>query len=477
MKRRNKWILLGLAGAALGGGFAYSRTVWDYPWAAMELDAAVKEYRSLGLPWEAQEANPPVTTPGDNAAPMLEAVAQQLAKSRQRELPFQATLAEKAAFVRANAPIYARIEEAMKRSHYRPDRDWDRGTRMEFVDLAGAKEVQKLLSYRARLRAAEGDAAGAVDDLERMRRLALWVNEEPTFMSGLVAIALDAIATRTVEVLVESLAKNPPALSRLRQVMEPSFPMESLYRAIRAEAYFGVATLRNAELLGGLDSILDPSLDELKNPPPDPDWSKLRRSGLPDGLRARAHLTRYLQVASEISRTIKPTQSPVEVAKTVGRVAEQYAEERRQSYGFVQASFSVSGEVGKAYTRAEAGRAATEALAQVVAFRRVTGRWPKTLAEADAEFPDPFDGQPLRYKVTGDEVRIYSIGDNGKDDNGITQAESARTGAMGRRAFDEVAIYPSSRRNPPRPPIPCGPGSPRSPSPSGPGFGPGPGPQ
>ena len=51
------------------------------------------------------------------------------------------------------------------------------------------------------------------------------------------------------------------------------------------------------------------------------------------------------------------------------------------------------------------------------------GRWPATLDDL-AEFglptipADPFDGQPLRYRIVEDGAIVYSVGTNGEDDDG-----------------------------------------------------------
>ena len=51
------------------------------------------------------------------------------------------------------------------------------------------------------------------------------------------------------------------------------------------------------------------------------------------------------------------------------------------------------------------------------------GRWPNALDDLQSfgiakGVVDPFDGQPLRYRIETDGVSIYSIGTNGIDDGG-----------------------------------------------------------
>jgi hypothetical protein len=49
-------------------------------------------------------------------------------------------------------------------------------------------------------------------------------------------------------------------------------------------------------------------------------------------------------------------------------------------------------------------------------YRLKKGKWPVTLSELVPL--DPFDGKPLRYRLRGDGVTVYSVGVDGKDDGG-----------------------------------------------------------
>jgi hypothetical protein len=67
-------------------------------------------------------------------------------------------------------------------------------------------------------------------------------------------------------------------------------------------------------------------------------------------------------------------------------------------------------------------------LSAVVAVQRHRlrhGQPPESLNAVDSallgpasEPPDPFDGQPLRYKIEESRVLVYSVGPDGKDDGG-----------------------------------------------------------
>src|SRR5262249_35269283 len=57
-------------------------------------------------------------------------------------------------------------------------------------------------------------------------------------------------------------------------------------------------------------------------------------------------------------------------------------------------------------------------------FRLRQGRWPASLGQLRPAYlqqilPDPYDGQPLRFRRVPDGVLIYSVGPDGVDNGGI----------------------------------------------------------
>jgi len=102
-----------------------------------------------------------------------------------------------------------------------------------------------------------------------------------------------------------------------------------------------------------------------------------------------------------------------------------------------KALFPVFTQVADAYVRAQANRKCVKALLAVLEFRASHRRLPKTLAEAGVSEIDPFDGQPLRYVVSGNTCKVYSVGQDKVDDGGLR-----RSGATEKNS-DVVVQYPS----------------------------------
>jgi hypothetical protein len=77
------------------------------------------------------------------------------------------------------------------------------------------------------------------------------------------------------------------------------------------------------------------------------------------------------------------------------------------------------------------------------AYRDAHGAWPTTIQQAAlpaAALVDPFTGSPLRYRVSGDELAIYSVGPDGKDDGAHLAPESVTGRAPGVGPLLDVGI-------------------------------------
>lgn len=82
-----------------------------------------------------------------------------------------------------------------------------------------------------------------------------------------------------------------------------------------------------------------------------------------------------------------------------------------------------TGAAGKAVERVNATRDSTDAILAIDLYRRAHGNLPPTLADLAPDFlpavpTDRFDGQPLRYRVEGDEAIVWSVGYDQADGGG-----------------------------------------------------------
>ena len=89
------------------------------------------------------------------------------------------------------------------------------GTRVNVVvpSLILLMDLASFLTGDARVKAAAGDVAGALEDLTAIKRIAAHVNQEPSLVCQMIAIAIDAKAAEVIEpVLAAAATPLPPEL-------------------------------------------------------------------------------------------------------------------------------------------------------------------------------------------------------------------------------------------------------------------------
>ena len=436
--RRGLWIGLGalLAVAALGifGLYRVATIYWDFGGAAGELPAAVAEYRAKGLPFVASDLFPTPVPKGENAVPAIRAAIAALPKNtndlakaqREPEENADATLA------RYTKPL-ALAAAARNRERVDFGRDWDLGPNVLFPEYAGLKSLAKAAALRAARLARKGDDDDALRDLSLVRRLGFWVGGEPTLIGLLVRLAIEAIALNAAERCLVTAVKAPARIARYEAWLRDAPAPPSFGDALRGEMFLGVATVRNLDLLGGVDAFGRlPDGDGVEPPPLDP--ARLRRSGVPEGTKERAFLMRHLRYWTRaFDETDGLKASPEKIGAQLDRSYKALEEKKGLSYVLLRILVPVFSQAGTAVVNLSAKRAVEAGFAEALGVHARTGRWPASVSGVD-----PFTGGPLHVR-SGKNFRVWSVGRDRKDDGGILRREAPKKSGA---TFDEVAAYP-----------------------------------
>lgn len=406
-----------------------------------DMPLVVSEYRAAGLPWTQRDLNLPILQTGENAWDDLKVHSKRMSRTSRAHLREKVnTFLDKRDVAAAKAELASFGDEtvaaqrASTKRGFRVHSDWsygvwlDHNSRIEMFVL--------LLCLNSRLAALEGDMERARAFLKDAGNLSALGRQE-THLTGLLRhiVSEGMILDASLEVAHE-LAKRGGDLSVLAPFFERTLDYEILPRALRGEMYIDLATIRNMprqrELLDGRDGLDDEVTDQvghqiLENHPAPED---VTQSIVVDRL-----LTTYLKQCLErapISREL--ALDPIGASAKYDSLLDAQ-EDRWLMSGFAATIFSsdMSGPA-KAIVRHEARRRANHSLLKVLTFRSRIGRWPKDLREAGAEGEDPFNrGMTLKSTMTADEITVYSIGPNMKDDRG-------RFGKLEQRIFDDVAV-------------------------------------
>ena len=298
-------------------------------------------------------------------------------------------------------------------------RDWTRPSiAMPLPEVQNLRQSARLLALAARSESAAGDAAAALADVVRIRRIGMHAASEPTLVCGLVGQAID---TSALQVLAEVLSRlGKPDLPLLDGLSLRDFVATPIVyqRHFLGEEAFGLATL--ADLADGrlsLDFLLEATQEVpgLLHPGP-----LLYRCFLLPAEEAgyRSIMHHYQNLYAYAPRGGRFP----EIKKQIGAI-EDGLEKRREgifSSLMVPALRSVLARQvsGQAlHGAAEVLVAATRARLQTVAL---PGSAADLVPERLAVLPiDPFTTDAtLRSKTTDDAWVVYSIGPDGEDDGG-----------------------------------------------------------
>lgn len=475
-KTRVNWILVGAIVFAFilvllpwMMGFRVFNPKRDLGTAAGSLDEDVVRAKAAGVPLIASDLAPdPPVLPSENAAPwLLKAYASWEKHNRPRNFDDELLVAiedkdyKKTESIlsepdTASALALAKHAAEFPRCDFSPD--FDLGADLLYPELSHIKTWVRLLAFRAECEAHDGDHKAAIDDLRSAGRLAQDAGCEPSLISLLIRISCDAIALQSFERCLGEAKSANDIQGYVSLLSTPRPPFDDL-RILKGEAYMGIATFRNWDLLSTARSeTIDPT--------------KLRRSGMPDSQLAKAYMARRLEISIKVLSAARQLQN--DPARMYARVTNIYTPIESRvglSYDFEKMMGSIFGGTGTAELTDQAKWRTEKALAKVLLYRAVHGSFPATLEAAEATDIDPFNGQPLKYLRTANGVRIYSVGQDLHDDHGVRRQQLQPGDRLPPKTWDEVASYPAFSHPPvqpaPKPRTYPYPSRPATPQPSG----------
>ena len=454
-----KWLLgcgvLALLGCA--GLGAVVLQVVDYPVVAMRADKVAAEYRAAGLPWTKADVDRKIA-PEDNASPaFLAEIGSQAAWPQRSTKDLEDAIAQ-ADYVEARRIVnyyqreIALFEEASRAEAISFEKDWDLGVKVLFPEYAKFKAAAKLLSWRAEIRAHEGDLSGAFSDLRAGYRLSNLIAKERNLISMLVGIACQAITLRGAEYVA---AARPGDAHWIRQVREEIAGWNSeieLETAMKGELYFTMSIARN---LRDESLYLAFSGSEHSEAMFEPvDESKLVREGFGPGTVRRAYQTRNMEVAIGVKAIMEHYKDDF---VGIGKAMDDYIIRE------VQVEHKLSNMLGKVvypvYSQAGAALAKNEILPEMTAialqageYKARTGRLPKNWEELGVTpLVDPFSKEEMKIVVRDGVFCVYLVGPNGEDEGGFNESGKAGDDIGVRFPMKKRSVAPTNVTSPPPP--------------------------
>lgn len=431
MGKGKKWLIGCVGTLALCGVGTYVAVspYVDFIGAARDLDKQVERAKKLGNPMTSAELIPLVPADKDNAAIELEPILRGYEKAKLNDVGSEAiralaenNFAHAETLIAPHQGALAIARKAVRKPNFVLERDWDLGSNLLFPEYAASKGLTRLLAAQARLDFRKGNIATGGENLQAGYRMGEFIGNDPTLLGMAVEIGSRAIVSRMVESIAVENRTRESVLSTLESAVG-NRPAPDFNHALRGEMFMGTTTIRNLDKYGGftkfMKSASDMNEDGTSPPLPALNPNTLRREGLPPGILEKAFLARHLAVWNDALEQMQKTPDPREFSKWLDDRYRIFEEKKALSYMVWALLFPVFESSGEAVVRCKATEGATRGFLKVLRFKAKTGRYPKDLAEAGFKEIDPFSKEPYKFYLSKDIARVYSVGPNGKDEEGL----------------------------------------------------------
>lgn len=398
--------------------------LWYVGWSSM--NSQLSALRAKGLPTSATELNEYYAIPEgaldstDLWVAAIDTVQDADLDQRGTTLPFLGegpvpVPGEEWAELETSQTLLAELKDELEAIHKAADAggqvrfpiDCSAGFQTLLPHTQNSRTVTRLLQFDAQVSAHDGNDSRALRDLRAIFALSNALRGEPILISQLVRMAIHAIGCDAVERLMPHCNWNDAELELLQIAIRSARFKDEMGQALCGERatclseldQFSLGPFRALNKQQALGFFAG-SIDGLS-------------SSWPEALSRQRELNAEMESLRRESRLI-----PLMLRATLLLLpATEHA--------------AVAG------AQADARQKCTNAAIAAQRYRLQSGRLPDSLtdigprllgpaAEPSARLVDPFDGQPLRYKIEETRVLIYSVGRNAQDDGGDCDRDAQR---------------------------------------------------
>jgi hypothetical protein len=304
--------------------------------------------------------------------------------------------------------------------------------------LAGIRDLANALAARALLRAGEGAADEAWQDLLAMHRLGRVVGQGGQAMEALVGYGIDGIACKAELAFIERIQPDAGRIGRclcdLQNLPPPVAPAEQLDGYERFE-FLNCLMLIDRYGLDYLEALAsrtgpDPAAKRLRSElVKGVDWDRALRNGnrwydrLAAAARDKDRVSRR-EKRDRIEADLKGLRESLLHKGDLAGLLVGDGSRRGEVIGDLLACLVVpAAKIVSAADQARQRRDNVLVAFALAAYQRDHGRYPQGLqALVPRYLPqvplDSFSGKPLVYRPSGNGYLLYSVGVNGKDEDG-----------------------------------------------------------
>lgn len=365
-----------------------------------------------------------------------------------------------AAWLKANEKPLALVVEASKRPHYfsplvPSDIDGSPGGLIAAL-LPGVQRCRtfaQALTMRAMLKLGQGDHDGAWQDLLAVHRLGRLVARGGTLIEGLVGIAIEAIASKAE---ITYLDRAKPSIKQLDaclidlKKLPPMPPMAEKMDLAERFMYLDIVMMLDKRGLKYLDLVAGLAGDGTKSATAalngvidilvgQVDWDPAMRNGnvffdrMKAAMLAKDRATRekeFAKIETDVKLLKVKSGDWTNVVLLLAR-GKEGAQAKGKVIGDVLVSLLLPAmhKVQNAYDRSQQVQDNLQLAFILAKYHRDNGRYPEKLDALAPKYlekvpQDSFSGKPLVYRVTETGYFFYSVGINGKDEEGRTYGDN-----------------------------------------------------
>ncbi len=268
------------------------------------------------------------------------------------------------------------------------------------------KNCTRLLAEQTMLLAHQGEGDAAVKNIARQLALTESLKEEPILISQLVHMACIALIGPSVEYTLNRTTLNDEQLTALQQQLSQVYQDDRMATGLIGERCFTIWAIDNPQYW-----YLPATTSRL-----------MRITGVSD---------RNFVVSLELlGQYIDAMKLPGYQRLLRCREISAEVDELSFFYSLTKMGIPALGSVAKIDLRVSAGVNCARVALGIERYRLAKGSLPKVLddlipryIDIDKTPTDPFDGKPLRYKLTEPGYIVYSIGEDGTDEGGLEKGK------------------------------------------------------
>jgi len=327
-------------------------------------------------------------------------------------------------FAAGNKDFFDFIRRTTSGSPVMFDTDWSKGYNTLLPHLSKIRECARALAADAVVNARKGDMDAAMADVQASLRLRRLIDNDPILISKLVAIAVDSISYNTLEAVMSTGRPSRESVKNLLDDLADREDRNRMTLPLLGEAAGAFSIFNDARKDPRLIATLNSS-----SPSPYTDSNSVVGFFVKTGARIvwiwPADEYYYLQ---ENRALRERSRLPMSEALKAPRAPSPSA---NAPIAFSVVTKMLIPPLGRMFTQEAAcdaqARMARTALALYL-YRADSGSYPPTLDDLSPKYLpsvqlDPFDGKPLRYKPSNNGFLIYSIGEDQRDNTGVSPSD------------------------------------------------------